>query len=134
MSDSILTSIKKVLGIDEGLTVFDVDVQMHTNSALSKLTQIGVGPEHGFAISGPGETWADFVGNDPRLNSVKTFVFLSVKLVFDPPPTSYLISAYKEQIDEISWRLAAKHELDQDDPDGGSPDHNNGPVLDGGTP
>lgn len=106
MTDSILTSIKKLLGIDESYKHFDSDLVMHINSVLSILTQIGVGPAEGFSISGDKETWADFIKDDPKKFSlVKSYVHLKVKLLFDPPLSSAAIDAINRQISEFEWRL-----------------------------
>lgn len=102
--DSILDSIKKLLGIDESYDVFDVDIMIHINSALMTLTQIGVGPESGFFITSSEETWNDFIGSSINIEAVKTYVYLKVKLVFDPPAGS-LLESIKEQIKELEWRL-----------------------------
>lgn len=105
MSDSILTSTKKILGIAEDYTAFDVDVLMHINTVFSTLNQLGIGPVDGFMIEDATPTWDTFVGTDPRLNSVKSYVYLRVRMLFDPPATSYLIAAMKEQYEELEWRL-----------------------------
>lgn len=110
MIDSILTSIKKILGIDENYTIFDPDIIVHINSVFSTLNQLGIGPEAGFAIEDADPTWADFLDDDPRLNSVKTYVYLRVRLLFDPPTTSYLITALQEQARELEWRLNVQRE------------------------
>ena len=106
MTDSILTSIKKLLGIDENYKHFDPDLVMHINSVLSILMQIGVGPAEGFSISGDKETWADFIKDDSKKFSlVKSYVHLKVKLLFDPPLSSAAIDAINRQISEFEWRL-----------------------------
>jgi len=106
VSDSILTTTKKVLGIEEDYVDFDVDVILHINSVFSTLNQLGIGTDDGFMILDASPTWVDFFGPDPRLNAVKSYVFLRVKLLFDPPGTSFLINAYQQQIQEMEWRLA----------------------------
>lgn len=103
--ESILTSIKKLIGIDEEYTQFDTDIIIHINSVLMVLTQLGVGPSEGFMISDEYSTWEDFIGNKPYLNSVKTYVYLRVKLLFDPPPSSAAIESSKKLADEFEWRL-----------------------------
>lgn len=105
LPESILNSIKKFLGPDELDTHFDPDIMMHTNSALNVLTQIGIGPEEGYFITGPDETWEDFMGDDKRFHSAKTYVFLKVKLVFDPPQSAAYLTAMQKEADEIIWRL-----------------------------
>lgn len=113
MSDSILTNTKKVLGIAEEYTAFDFDVMMHINSVFSTLQQLGVGPEEGFEITGDGEEWQDFLDGDKRLNNVKTYVYLRVRLLFDPPTTSYLIDALDKQRQELEWRINSYREETQ---------------------
>ena len=118
MSDSILTSTKKVLGIDESYTAFDIDILMHINSVFATLNQLGVGPAAGFEVEDEAATWSEFLGNDPRFNSVKTYVYLKSRIFFDPPGTSYLIDSLKKQADELEWRLnALREEEDYTDPD-----------------
>lgn len=103
--DSILTSIKKLLGITEDYEHFDQDVIMHINSALSALTQLGVGPEAGFFIEDSSAIWSDFVGNTSKLEFIKTYIYLKVRLVFDPPTSSAVIEAINRQISELEWRI-----------------------------
>jgi hypothetical protein len=107
---SILTSTKKILGVPEDYTVFDQDIITHINSVFSTLTQLGVGPAEGFLIEDEGADWFEFIGDDPQLNAVKTYVFLRVRQLFDPPTTSYLITAFNEQIKELEWRLNSYRE------------------------
>lgn len=105
-SESILTSVKKLLGIDESYTHFDADLVMHINSVFSILGQMGVGPKNGFAISGADETWSSFLEDDlGRLPLVKSYMHLKVKLLFDPPLASSAIDAMNRQIGEFEWRL-----------------------------
>lgn len=105
MAQSILTSVKKVLGIAEADTSFDPDILMHINSVFATLNQIGIGPVEGFMIEDSADTWDAFIGTDPRLNQVKTYVYLRVRLLFDPPGTSYALDSMNEQIREQEWRL-----------------------------
>src|SRR5690606_4624763 len=94
---SILNAIKKPLGIDSEYDAFDFDIVMHINSAFSTLHQLGIGPAAGFEITGPNEKWVDFIGTSLPLNQVKTYVYIRVKLLFDPPQTSYAAEALKKQ-------------------------------------
>lgn len=111
METSILTSTKKMLGIPEDYDVFDHDVITHINSAFSTLTQLGVGPSTGFMIEDDSAVWTDFiVDDDLEYNSVKTYIYLRVRQLFDPPTTSYLITAFDEQIKELEWRLNVHRE------------------------
>lgn len=110
MSDSILTSVKKALGLAEAYTAFDVDILLHINSAFSTLYQLGLGPEDGFSIEDKTPTWSAFLGTDKRLNLVKQWMYLSVRLVFDPPATSFTIDAFKKQLEELTWRISVRRE------------------------
>lgn len=105
MTDSILDSTKKVLGLDPSYEAFDPDVLMHINSVFSTLHQLGLGPEAGFTISDNSATWDQFIGDMKHIESVKTYVYMRVRFIFDPPTTSFAIGAMKEQIQELEWRL-----------------------------
>lgn len=102
--DSILTSVKKLLGISADYTHFDTDIIIQINSAFSALTQLGVGPAEGFEIQDATSTWSEFI-DDPRLNFAKTYVQIRVRLAFDPPTSSALMESYNRQLDELTWRL-----------------------------
>lgn len=110
MNSSILNSTKKILGIEVSYTAFDPDIMIHINSVFVTLYQLGIGPDTGFAIEDATPTWVDFLGSDPRFNSVKTYVYLRVRMLFDPPTTSYLINSMKEQVQELEWRLNVHRE------------------------
>lgn len=103
--DSILISIKKMLGIPEEYTHFDVDLIMHINSVLSVLTQIGVGPSEGFLIKDEGDEWTDFLPQGQKLEFVKSYVYAKVRLIFDPPQSSSVMEALKNTVDELEWRI-----------------------------
>ena len=107
---SILTSIKKLLGIDESYTHFDSDIIMYINSALMTLNQLGVGPLIGFVIEDNTATWSDFIGNRKNLEVVKSFVYLKTRLIFDPPQMGYLVDAINNQIKELEFRLLVQVE------------------------
>lgn len=102
--DSILTSTKKALGIGESYLAFDPDVIMHINSVLAILHQLGIGPDEGYQIDGDSQTWSDFFGDDPRLNFIKSYVYLKVRLLFDPP-TGTVLESFNRQISELEWRI-----------------------------
>lgn len=106
MSESILISVKRILGMDEQYTVFDLDVMTHINSVFNTLTQLNVGPKNGFMIEDASAKWEDFLGNDINLNAVKSYVCLRVKVLFDPPSTSFHLSAIENQCREMEWRLS----------------------------
>lgn len=102
--ESILGSIRKLVGPDEVYTHFDPDLIMHINAALAVLTQLGVGPKEGFAITDDTATWSDFLGDNPKLNFIKTYVYMKVKLVFDPPTNSSVLEAMQQWVKEFEWR------------------------------
>lgn len=104
--ESILTSIKKLLGIGEDYDHFDTDIVIHINTAFMTLTQLGVGPSKGFTIKDKSVVWTDFIpADDLRFEGVKTFIYLKVKLVFDPPSSSAVLEAYNRTLDELTSRL-----------------------------
>ena len=103
--DSILTSIKKLLGIAEEYTQFDVDIIKHINTVFMILTQMGVGPPEGFSITGADETWDDFLSGSTNLEGVKTYVYMKVQLMFDPPTSSAKLDSANRVINELEWRL-----------------------------
>lgn len=109
---SILIDIKKLLGLPEDDEDFNQDIIIFINSSFSKLNQLGVGPSDGFSISGVEETWDDFK-SDIRYSDVKTFIYLDVKLVFDPPSVGIVNSALKDQLKEITWRIRERREEDR---------------------
>lgn len=102
--ESILTSIKKLLGIDEDYEAFDTDVIMHINSVLFILNQIGIGTE-GFSITDKTSIWSEFMQNISAVELVKSYVYLKVRLLFDPPTSSSVIDAINRQLSEFEWRL-----------------------------
>lgn len=113
MTESILTSIKKLLGIDKSYKHFDPDLIMHINSVFSILTQLGVGPPNGFSIAGDTEKWDSFIAKDSdNFSLVKSYVHLKVKLLFDPPLGSAVIESINKQISEFEWRLNVAAESD----------------------
>lgn len=104
--ESILTSIKKLLGIAEEYTHFDNDIIMHINSVFTTLTQLGVGPSEGFYIEDDSTYWTDFIEDMTKIQAIKTYIYLKVKLVFDPGSIgSSTLAAYERQIQELEWRL-----------------------------
>lgn len=110
---SILDDTKKMLGLAADYSPFDTEIMLHVNSALSKLDQLGVGPPGGMMISDNTTTWVALIGDDHRLNQVKTFVGLSAKLAFDPPQVGFVLTAMKEQIQEQEWRLTQVLDADR---------------------
>lgn len=106
MENSILKSTKKILNVSPTYTAFDLDIITHINAALSSLNQLGVGPTLGFMIEDDGPTWADLAIPLNQLSMVRTYVFMKTRLLFDPPTTSFHISAMEKQIQEYEWRLS----------------------------
>lgn len=102
--ESILTSIKKLLGITEEYTHFDADIIMHINSVFMVLNQLGVGPTAGFFIEDESTTWDEYLGDPTELQLVKTYMYMKVRMMFDPP-TGGVLNSMKEQINEFEWRL-----------------------------
>lgn len=106
ITESILNSIKKLLGIDAEYKHFDPDLIMHINSVFSILTQMGVGPTNGFSITGDSEKWNSFITKKSnKFSLVKSYMHLKVKLLFDPPLGSAVIESINRQISEFEWRL-----------------------------
>lgn len=103
--ESILDSIKEQLGIGKGYTQFDNQIIQHINSVFFDLNQLGVGPETGFAIEDNLTTWEEFLDGRTDLDAVQIYVYLNVKLLFDPPQTSFVLESYYRRIKEIEWRL-----------------------------
>lgn len=103
--ESILASVKKVLGIDEIHTAFDEDIILHINSVFAILQQMGVGPENGFSISDDSAIWSDYIQDVNQLNFVKSYIYLKVRLLFDPPVSSGAIESMYKLISELEWRL-----------------------------
>ena len=106
MENGILTSVKKLLGIAEEYKHFDEDIIVHINSVFMILTQLGVGPSMGFSINDESAVWTDFIGEDDKnFQSVKTYVYMKVKLIFDPPLSSSVLESMNRTISELEWRL-----------------------------
>jgi hypothetical protein len=110
MTDSILDSTKKILGLDAGYTAFDLDVITHINSALAALNQLGIGPESGFMITDSTSTWDEVLGTTSNYNLAKSYVYLRVRILFDPPNTSFVLTALSDQLRELEWRLSVERE------------------------
>ena len=113
--ESILTSIKKLLGIEADDASFDQEMIMHINSVFMILNQLGLGPVKGFSISDSTKVWTDFVLERKDLESIKSYIYLRVRLLFDPPQNSFLVESIKKQCDEFEWRL----NVQVDPPEGG---------------
>lgn len=112
MIESILDSTKKILGIDPEYTEFDLDVMTHINSVFATLHQIGIGPVNGYRIDDNTAVWSEFFDDD-RMNSIKSYVYLRVRMLFDPPTTSFHQEALKKEYQEMEWRLSVVREGEQ---------------------
>lgn len=108
MEESILNTIKNMLGIPSTDTAFDTDVLVHINSAFMVLNQLGVGPATVYSIQDDTATWTGFLTDPVMYSAVKTYIYAKVRLVFDPPGTSYHLDSLKNQIAELEWRLAVQ--------------------------
>jgi hypothetical protein len=116
-TNSILNDIKKLLGIAPDYTNFDTDIIININSVFMILNQLGVGPKEGFKITGANETWDNYIDEDDDLEAVKTYIWLKVKIVFDPPLNSTVMEAHKQMISEYEWRLNIQSEGGKSDVD-----------------
>jgi hypothetical protein len=131
MIDSILDSVKKVLNLPSDHHEFDEDIIMHINSVFSTLHQLGIGPAQGFMITDNTALWSTFLGGSLPQNNIRSYMYLCVRMLFDPPNTGYHVEAMKSQIAEFAWRINVEREgIAWVDPDP-SPDVE---VLDGGNP
>lgn len=110
MENSILKSTKKILGLSDTYDAFDLDILTHINAVFSELDQLGIGPTDGYFIEDDTETWDDFLVPPNQLAVVRTLMFLKVRLLFDPPGTSFLLDALKNQIEKYEWRLNVMRE------------------------
>lgn len=120
LNESILNSIKKMLGPTEEYTHFNPDIIMHINSVFMILNQMGVGPDKAYSISDDEDTWSDFMPEDELLHSVKSYIYLKVKMLFDPPSSSSIMQSMNEQIKELEWRLnvAAESKREEEESNG----------------
>lgn len=115
MNESILTSIKKLLGITEEYTHFDSDIVMHINTVLFTLNQLGFS---NFAISDKTETWSDYLKDSKKLEAVKSYIYLKVRLLFDPPSSSAAVDSIKQLVSEYEWRLNVAVDPGEEDTNG----------------
>jgi hypothetical protein len=104
MTDSILDTIKKMLGLASDYDAFDTDLIVHINSVFMTLQQLAVGPAEGFSITGPTETWTNFLAPGVNLAGVKSYVFIKVRILFDPPTSSFVLDSLGRQAAEFEWR------------------------------
>lgn len=106
--DSILKFIRKAIGPNESYMFFDPEIIVFTNSAFSRLTQLGVGPEEGFRIEDDKAVWSDFLGESKNLEDVKEYIYLKVKVVFDPPASQAVLAHFNKRIEDLEWLLNEK--------------------------
>ena len=105
MNESIFTTIKNLLDVPADDDSFDADILTYINSAFYSLRQLGVGPKEGFVITGADQTWNEFDANESLIGEVKTYIQQKVRLLFDPPNNSFLVSAIQENLKELEFRL-----------------------------
>lgn len=123
ITQSILLTIKKMLGIAEEYHAFDLDVIININSVFLTLSQLGVGPSTPYQITGTDETWSDFLGDQESLAvGVQTYVYLKTRLLFDPPTNSFLVDSMQKQIQELEWRLNIQVDHPKENQNGSSSD------------
>jgi hypothetical protein len=103
-TDSILDTTKKLLGFESDYTAFDLDIITHINAVFSTLKSLGVGPTNGFMINDKEAVWEEFTGPE-MMNDVKSYMFMKVRMMFDPPTTSFHLDSLKKMAEEIEWRL-----------------------------
>lgn len=103
--DSILQTIKKLIGPGVDQTEFDSDILTHINGVFMELEQLGVGPKEGFAIYDETAKWVDFTTNKKLLGAIKPYMYLKVKLIFDPPTSSSVLTSFENMINRFEWRI-----------------------------
>lgn len=112
--DSVLDSTKKTLGLDSAYDAFDMDIILHINSVFTTLHQLGVGPSEGFMITDKTDLWSSYSENSSVLNMVKSYMYVRVRLLFDPPTTSFSLESFNKQAQEYEWRLNVLVDPNQD--------------------
>ena len=113
--ESVLTTIKKMLGIAADYTHFDSDIIVHINSVLMTLNQLGIGPETPASIGSDMDTWDKILGDITNLEAVKTYIYLKVRLLFDPPTSSFVVDSMNRQASELEWRLNVQAETNKEE-------------------
>ena len=114
MDDSILDTIKKMLGLDTNYTPFDQDIIVLINGAFMTLHQLGIGPEDGFSISDYSTRWSDYLINYTNIRAVQEYIYMKVRMIFDPPGNSFVMDALKQQCQELEWRMNVQAESTED--------------------
>ena len=107
---SILTSVKRLLGIAEDYEHFDTEIILNINSVLTVLNQLGLGPKDGFGIEDKTAAWDSFIGERKDLQAIITYVSLKVRLMFDPPQSGFLVESINKLCQEFEWRLNVQAE------------------------
>lgn len=111
IDESILNTIKKMIGFEPNYTAFDEDIIVLINSTIRELYQLGVGTDD-FYISDSNSTWADYLGvNAGIIDDVKTYIYCKVRIIFNPPTNSFIVNSYKDTINEMAWRICTKNDL-----------------------
>ena len=123
MEESILKTIKQLIGCPDDFEQFDLDLTIHINSAFATLTNLGVGPKEGYRIIGPDNVWSEFEEDAQKLSLIKDYVYIKTRLLFDPPTSGSLMDSLKEQLNEMEWRLyMLYYPISEDDEKGKSDD------------
>ena len=123
MEESILKTIKQLIGCPDDFEQFDLDLIVHINSAFATLTQLGVGPKEGYRITGADNEWSEFEDDAQKLSLIKDYVYIKTRLLFDPPTSGSLMDSLKEQLKEMEWRLYMLYDpISEDDEKGKSDD------------
>ena len=123
MEESILKTIKQLIGCPYDFEQFDLDLIVHINSAFATLTQLGVGPKEGYRITGADNEWSEFEDDVQKLSLIKDYVYIKTRLLFDPPTSGSLMDSLKEQLKEMEWRLyILYYPISEDDEKGKSDD------------
>ena len=123
MEESILKTIKQLIGCPDDFEQFDLDLMIHINSAFATLTHLGVGPKEGYRITGAYNVWSEFEDDSQKLSLIKDYVYIKTRLLFDPPTSGSLMDSLKEQLKEMEWRLYMLYDpISEDDEKGKSDD------------
>ena len=123
MEESILKTIKQLIGCPDDFEQFDLDLIVHINSAFAALTHLGVGPKEGYRITGADNAWSEFEDDAQKLSLIKDYVYIKTRLLFDPPTSGSLMDSLEEQLKEMEWRLYMLYDpISEDDEKGKSDD------------
>lgn len=103
--DSILDTTKQLLGIEKDVTDFDTEILIHINSVFDTFHQLGLGPGTGFKIEDSSKLWSEYIQDTEHIESIRSLMYLRIRLLFDPPATSFGITAFEKEIEKMEWRL-----------------------------